>query len=199
MNLKTKSQFAAECGKHPSAISHALRKGKLETFQDTGKINPNSALSQKFKATVGKGQKDLITGITGIDVEIDDDNGDNKDFKKEALEIARAQKQKVIEEGALKAETRKEKQLKNAYRRSEVVLLDAINQSIMMYIDHWYNTNKRVFSASYDEMERKILAAGERQPDLKREFLNKLENAADTAKNECCDRLNEIGKEQAKG
>lgn len=211
MQLLTKSQFAKHCGKDPSAISHALRKGKLETFQETGKINPNSPLSQKFKATVGKGQKDLITGITGINGEIEP--GSSKDLTKAAVGVVLAQEQKIIEEAELKKEQRIDKQLKNAYTRGELVSIEAINQTIMTWFDRWLSSNKRGWNGSFDEFMRGAFKIFENEvkandpdftpheitrPEHKQKWINRFESWADDGKKTSVEKLKEIQIEQGK-
>lgn len=209
MNLLTKSQFAKECGKDPSAISHALRKGKLEEFQDTGKINPNSPLSQKFKVTVGKGQKDLITGITGVTVETES----SEDLTKAAVSVALAQEQKIIEEAELKKQQRIDKELKNAYTRGELVSLEAINQSIMMFWDRQLSTMKRGFNANFDNLKRQFLQLFENEQnqnddnftqhnvsssEIKRELNNLFESWIHEGKETSCEKLKEIQIDQGR-
>ncbi len=202
MNLLTKGDFAKLTGVSAPAISKALRKdssgnSRLETFQGTSKIDADAPLSKSYRENIGYQRKNNVPVVPGVPGVIVSDES-NEDLTKAITKTQLAQVQKIIEAAELTKQKRIEKELKNAVRRGELVEVEAIEQTLMMWIDRWYNTNKRIFSAFFDEMQRTILARGENCPELKREFLNKLESAADEAKNTTCDKLEEIQIDQGK-
>lgn len=186
MNLLIKAAFAKWAGKSAPAVTKALKKGRLELYKDTDMINTGSPKSQAFKTKIGHGQKNIIATVTETGTESDED------LKKAGKKVLGAQQKKLGEEGEFKKQQRIEKELKNAYTRGRLIAEDAIEKSMMMFLDRWLTTNKRVFSAMYDDMQRTILAAGEKQPELKRNFLNQLEGAADEAKTKTVEILRDI-------
>lgn len=195
MNLLTKTAFAKWAGKSGAAVSKALKKGRLETFQDTGMINAGSPKSQEFAKTIGKGQKNLPVVPSG-EIMQPDDSGDLTNV---SIEVSKAHEKKLTEEAGFKEQQRIEKEMKNQYRRGQLVALKAIEETIMLFFDKQLNINKRYFSAGYDRIVRETLAKGEKVEGLKQEFLSEMEKSADEAKHEAMDKLIQIGKDQAAG
>jgi hypothetical protein len=196
MNLLTKAEFAANCGKSKAAVSKALRDGRLDVYQDTGKINPGSPKSQKFAGTIGRGQKGVAIGVVGQ--ASDPDPRTEKEFAEAAIKFANAQEQKTIEDAEFTKQKRIEKQMKNATRRGELLEADLVQKYLMTFLDRLLNTNKRVFSANYDAIVRDVLAAGEKPAGLKQSFLNAMEQAADDAKTKTVELLRKIQIEQGR-
>lgn len=194
MNLLIKAAFAKWAGKSAPAVTKALKKGRLELYKDTDMINTGSPKSQAFKTKIGHGQKNIIATVPAEESETES----GEDLKDAGKKVLGAQQKKLKEEGGYKKQQRIEKELKNAYTRGRLIAEDAIEKSIMMFLDRWLTTNKRVFSAMYDDMQRTILAAGEKQPELKRNFLNQLEGAADEAKTKTVELLREIQIDQGR-
>jgi hypothetical protein len=196
MNLLTKAEFARKCGKSKTAVSRALNSGRLETYQDTDKINPGSPKSQKFAGTIGRGQKGVAIGVVGQASEPDPRT--EKELADAGKKVLLAQEKKIIEEAHLKEQQRIEKQMKNATRRGELLEADLVQKYLMTFLDRLLNTNKRVFSANYDAIVRDVLAAGEKPAGLKQSFLNAMEQAADDAKTKTVELLRKIQIEQGK-
>ena len=196
MNLMTKSQFAEHCGKGKSAISNALKQGRLETFQDTGKINPNSPKSQKFLATTHPSQKNTIALATSGSVEEPD-----QDLRKAGKKVLLAQEKKIIEEAALKEQQRIEKEIKNAVRLGELVEISAINESIMMFIDRWLSENERGFNGKYLEFKRLVLDVEDGKKsdnEVRSIFKDWFLERAHIAKTTTTEKLREIQNEQGR-
>jgi hypothetical protein len=195
LNLLTKTEFAAYAGKSAAAVSKAIRNGRLETFQDTGKINPNSAKSQKFAATIGQGQKNIIPAATNGSIVEPEDNEGLKDAGKKVL---LAQEKKIIEEAGLKEQQRIEKEMKNAVRRGELVEIEAIEKMIALYLDRWLNTNKRRFNANFDQLKRNLLDESKTDHEVKRELNNLFESWSHEAKTKTVEFLRTIQIEQGR-
>lgn len=196
MNLLTKGEFAKLVGVSAPAISKALRKdssgnSRLECYRGTEKIDVDCPLSQAFINNISRQRQTNVPSIpNGSDENLRVTTNEN--LSDAVTKVQLAQAQKIIEEAEFKKQQRVEKELKNAVRRGELIEVKIIKESVMMFIDRWLNTNKRVFSSFFDEMQNKILAQGEKCPELKREFQNKMEEAAREAKEITCQKLEEI-------
>ena len=198
MNLLTKSAFAKWAGKSAPAVTKALKQGRLELFQDTGKINIGSPKSQAFKSVIGNGQKNIVPLATGKLVNSDQETEPSEDLKNEGVKVLQTQKKKINEELGLKREQRIKEQIKNAVRLGEVVSLDSVNTMIMTYLDKWLSTNKRRFNGSFDEFERMILA-DKPKSEIKRAWAVKFEEWQHEGNEETMKRLSEIQEVQSKG
>ncbi|NIA28319.1 MAG: hypothetical protein GWP06_00225 [Actinobacteria bacterium] len=190
----TQKEFADRLGVSAASISKARnpKNGKPPTLQywkETGKIYIDDPLTQAF---IKNPTRQRLKGSAIVQPKTNGETISQSDIITQAIE------KKAIEEALLKEEQRKHKQLTNAILRGEYVKIESINQSIMMFLDKKLNTDKRYFSAIYDEIVRETLAKGEKIEGLKQKFLNEMELAADESKNTVCDKLEEIQTGQAK-
>ncbi len=199
MNLLTKSAFAKLCGVSPAAITKAGYKDKdgnarLECYKGTSKIDIDSPLSRAFRENIPDQRLNKVVTVPGEMVP----TTESEDLTSAITKVQKAQAQKTIEEAGLKKEQRIERQMKNSVRRADLFESKKVEISLFMFIDRLLNTNKRYFSAAYDEIVRETLAKGEKVEGLKQKFLNEMEESADEAKTTVCDRLDKIGEEQAR-
>lgn len=191
----TQKEFADRLGVSAASISKARnpKNGKPPTLQywkETGKIYINDPLTQAF---IKNPTRQRLKGSAIIQPKT---NGETEPTQSDI--ITQAIEKKAIEEALLKEEQRKHKQLTNAILRGKYISIEAVNQSIMMFLDRLLSTNKRYFSASYDTIIRETLAAGEKVEGLKQKFLNEMEESSHDAKEETAKKLEEIQIDQGK-
>lgn len=198
IELITQKELSEIAGVSRAAISRQVKIGKLELFNGSKKINLNGPLTQAYLNNLSPGRLKKLN--ESLQLQTYNGGQPKKSFIPEVTEEIQNFAEKYAKERADKEEQARIKlELDNTVRRGDLVELSAIESSLMMFIDRWLNINKRKFASGYDELERKLLAKQERQPDLKREFLNMLEQCADEAKNEVCDKLEAIQITQARG
>lgn len=195
MELISKSKFADLAGVSMPSISKALRIGRLETYNGTKKIDVSSPLAQAYLNNIPSQRAEVLSVVPTVQEQPEI----TPDIEKIVIEAGKAEKQLKIERAKKTKQERIKVELQNATRRGELIEQTAVETSIMMSYDRLLNNLRRMSGSFYDEMERKILMAGQSSPELKREWNNELEKMMDEAKNDVCDKLETIQNDQARG
>lgn len=194
MNLIIQKELADLVGVSSAAITKARKNNRVEHYKGTKEYDTDSPLNRAFINMIPDERLNKIIKVPSQTIS----PSKNQDLEQAVTNVQEAQAQKTIEEGLLTEQKRIEKEMKNASRRGELVELEKINQFIMTFFDRFINTNKRYFSAIYDEVVRETLVLNEKVPGLKQKFLNEMEAATDEAKVTTCKLLREIQMEQGK-
>lgn len=199
MNLLTQKQFAELAGVSSPAIGQARKKKRLEHYQGTKEYDTDSPLNRAFLETIPKERLNKPAVIPPKNGEVSPEIGAN--LGEAITEVQHAHAKKLIEEAELKKQQRIEKELKNAVRRGELVELEKINQSLMMYIDRWHNENERGWKAKYQELKRLIQKVSDGQAsdnEVRKIFSDWFMERTHIAKTETVRRLQEITIEQGR-
>jgi hypothetical protein len=198
MNLKSQTAFADLANVHKSSITRAIKKGDLELYAATKKIDADSALSRAYLENPSHQRQTPVNVAQGI-IKRNGERESSKGLEEATVKAIQASEKKQIEEAELKKQQRIEKELKNAVRRSELVEMEAVETMLMMFLDRWLNTNKRRFNSFFQDLKRDILEGKRPDSEIKREYNNEFESWAHDAKTATVKLLREIEIQQAKG
>jgi hypothetical protein len=194
MNLLTQKQLAVLAGVSSAAITKARKKKRVEHFNGTKNYDIDSPLNKAFLNDLNPNRINSETEIVLPGTPEQNETLLNQQ-QKSLDAVAKLAKEKA----ELTKQNRIKVQLQNAVRRGELIEAEAVEQSLMMFLDRWLNVNKRKFNSYWQELIRNIQSESKPIPELKREFLNMLEGAADEAKLSTCEKLEEIKIDQGKG
>ena len=187
MNLVRKSELARLAGKGKSAVSNAIKEGRL--IQDeNGRINLSAPKTIKFLNSPS--EKGLPPAVSVSD--------DDPDIKDAVISAARSQEKKQLEDAELTRQKRIEKEMKNATMRGELMKTELVNQYLMTFLDRVRNKNKRDFSSMFDQIWEESQAEKREKVAVKRECVLLFDEWYYEAVNSLADEMKSIMKIQSK-
>jgi hypothetical protein len=219
MSLLTAAEFSRLASVSQKTISIALkpkngREPRLDYCNGSRKIDTNSVKARAFLENVPRQRLTNKIDARNVVPQSVATAPTSEEFEEALTDTQKAQAKKIIEEAELKKQQRIEKELKNAVRRGELIVVKVVDQMIMTWFDRWLHANKRGFNSSFDGFMRDAFKVFENdqnadkkdfkthsvtRSELKRRWSNLFEEWADDGKRASIKKLKEIQTEQAKG
>lgn len=161
MTILTKREFAELAGVKVPAIYKAVKAGRLSHYQESNKIDTDSRQAQDYLNNIPTQRqptvnKSLVESATNGETQEQDEG-----LKKAGTKVLNAQAKKIIESAEREKQQRIKLELQNAFARGQMVAIDAIEQSIMLWMDRWLSENERGWNGKYLEFKRLILEVEE--------------------------------------